>query len=498
MSDLQLKEKAIRGGLAKMCSQAATFLLRIGSLMILGRLLDPRDFGLVGMVTAVIGVLNLFKDFGLSTATVQRASITEEQLSTLFWINILVGAILGFLSLASAPAVVAFYHEPRLLAVTAVLAASFLFNAAGVQHAALLQRQMRFVALAVVDFLSLFVGVAVAVTMALRGYGYWAIVGMTIVPPLVSSICVWVATAWVPGMPRRGIGLRSMMRFGGTITLNGIVVYIAYNLEKVLLGRFWGADAIGIYGRAYQILNIPTDNLNSSVGGVAFSALSRLQDDPGRLRSCFLKCYSMLLALSIPITIACAVFADDIIFVVLGPKWKEAVPIFRLLVPTILAFAMINPFGWLLFSIGMVGRSLKIAFAITPLVIVGYLIGLPHGPKGVALAYSVAMTLWIIPHIVWCIQGTGISFTDIMATVSRPLVSGIVAGVLALGVQISYGHLAPPLLRLVLGTAILLGAYVGMLFYAMGQKAMYLDLLRGLRKRPVIEDTPALASVADV
>ena len=151
-----------------------------------------------------------------------------------------------------------------------------------------------------------------------------------------------------------------MMRFGGTITLNGLVVYIAYNLEKVLLGRFWGAEAVGIYGRAYQLVNIPTDNLNSAVGGVAFAALSRLQEEPQRLKSYFLKGYSLVLALTLPTTIVCALFANDLIFVLLGPKWKEAIPIFRLLAPTILAFAMINPFGWLLFAMGKVARSLKI------------------------------------------------------------------------------------------------------------------------------------------
>src|SRR5208337_5692331 len=118
----------------------------------------------------------------------------------------------------------------------------------------------------------------------MRSYGYWALVGMTIFGPLVTTLGVWLVTGWIPGIPRRRVGLRSMARFGGTVTLNGLVVYIAYNLEKVLLGRYWGAEIVGIYGRAYQLVNIPTDNLNSAVGGVAFSALSRLQGDLTRLK----------------------------------------------------------------------------------------------------------------------------------------------------------------------------------------------------------------------
>src|SRR5690349_25144873 len=135
-----LKQRTIRGGFAKICSQAATFLLRIGSLMVLGRLLEPRDFGLVGMVVAFTGVLDCFKDFGLSTATVQRPDVTEEQQSMLFWINLLAGGGLALLVFASASMIARFYHEPRLFGVTVVVAAGFLFNGAGVQHGALLQR----------------------------------------------------------------------------------------------------------------------------------------------------------------------------------------------------------------------------------------------------------------------------------------------------------------------------------------------------------------------
>jgi len=484
-----LRQRAIRGGFAKVCSQGTTFTLRVGSLMVLARLLDPKDFGLVGMVTAFTGVLSLFRDFGLSSATVQRVKVTEEQISTLFWINVLVGSILCLFLMAISPVVALFYHEPRLLWVTVVLATGFLFNAIGVQHSAMLQREMRFTALALAEVISLVFSVIFGIGMAIAGYKYWALVVMTVVSPLVSTIYFWVATKWIPGAPRKAAEIRTLLRFGSTVTLNGLVVNVAYNFEKVLLGRYWGAEAIGIYGRAYQLINIPTDNLNSSVGEVAFSALSRVQNDRARLRSYFLKGYSFVLALTIPITIACALFANDLISVLLGPKWQSAVPIFRLLAPTIVMFAMMNPFSWLLFSMGLVGRSLKIALVIAPLVITAYLMGLPYGPKGVAFAYSMSMTVWLIPHILWCTHGTGISFKDIVQAVSRPLLSAIVAGAVAFVVQFLYGQSQSHLARLILEGTVLLGVYVVMLFYVMKQKAFYLDLLRSLRGRSPAEAT---------
>ena len=488
-----LKARAIRGGFAKVCAQGANFVLRIGSLVVLARLLDPKDFGLVGMVTAFTGVLNLFRDFGLSSATVQRVEVSEEQISTLFWINSLVGVILWLLLASVSPLVANFYREPRLLWVTIVLATGFFFNAVGVQHSAMLQRQMRFTALATIDIISLLASIAVGIGMALYGFKYWSLVVMTIVAPLVTSISLWLATGWIPGVPRRGVGVHSMMRFGGTITLNGLVVYVAYNLEKVLLGRFWGAETVGIYGRAYQLINIPTDNLNSAVGEVAFSVLARVQKDAARLRSYFLKGYSLVLALTVPATIACALFGDDLITVLLGPKWKAAVPIFRLLSPTILMFAMMNPFSWLLFSMGWVNRSLKIALVIAPLTISAYLIGLPYGPKGVAFAYSTAMCIWLVPHVLWCIRGTNISFGDILGVVKRPVISVLVAAAVAFGVQFQFGQALQPLFRLVIGCGILLSVYTLMLLYVMGQKVFYVDLVRGLANRtPVEENSPVI------
>jgi PST family polysaccharide transporter len=484
-----LKERAIRGGFARVCAQTLFFVLRIAALMVLARLLDPKDFGLVGMVTAFTSVLNLFRDFGLSTATVQRVDISHDQISTLFWINILVGAVLTLALAVMAPLVVRFYHEPRLFWVTIALATGFLINAAGVQHSALLQRELRFTALAVIQVIALVVSTTLGIGAALLGWGYWSLVVLSITLPLVSSIFFWLAASWIPGRPRQGVGILPMLHFGGSVTLISLIVYVAYNLDKVLLGRFWGAEALGIYGRSYQIINIPTDNLNSAVGEVAFAALSRLQGDPVRLRNYFLKGYTLVLALTVPMTCVIAMFPHDLIMVILGTKWNPAVRILQLLAPTILIFAIINPLGWLLFALGMIKRSLQIAMVLTPVVIAGYCIGLRYGPNGVALGFSAAMTLWALPHIAWGVHGTPISFWDIMKVMTKPLFSGVVAVALSLGFHLLSSQWSP-FPRLFLGVAILLGTYTGMLLYGMGQKAFYVDLLRQLLKRASPEAQP--------
>ena len=480
MSTGELKGRTLRGGFAKVCAQAASFVLRVGSLMVLARLLDPGDFGIVGMVTVVTGVFGLFKDAGLAMVTVQRPTISEEQLSTLFWVNLAVGAVLGLLTVAIAPVLVAFYSEPRLLWVTIVLGAGFVFNAAGVQHSALLQRQMRFTALSSIEVGSLIVSIAVAITLAVSGYRYWALVGMAITLPAASTLCFWLTSRWMPGRPGHDAGIRSMMRFGGAVTLNSLIVYVAYNVDKLLLGRLLGAEALGIYGRAYQLINIPTENLNAAVGGVAVSALSRLQNDPRRFRGYFLKGYSLVLALTIPVTVACALFASDIIVVLLGPKWRDSVVIFRLLAPTILTFALINPLAWLLFSSGRVGRSMKMALVIAPVVILGYIVGLPYGSSGVALGYSTAMALLAVPMIAWATHGSVISLRDVLTAVRAPFLSAVVSTIPSAAVFVLCSGWTP-LPRLLLGGTVLLTTYLLMLLFGTGQREFYSNLLRDLR-----------------
>jgi O-antigen/teichoic acid export membrane protein len=491
-----LKEKTIRGGAARMLAQIATFVFRVGSVMIVARLVDPHDTGLVQMVTAFTGVLNLFRDFGLSTATVQREHVTDGQISTLFWINVAVGTLLAGIAVAFSPLVVRFYHEPRLAGIMMVLSAGFIFNAMGVQHSALLQRALRFTELAVINVSAIVVSIIVAIGLAKMGYGYWALVAQTVTLPLTTTIGVWIAANWRPGLPRRRAGVLGMLKFGGTLTLNGLVVYIGYNLDKVLLGRYWGAEDLGLYGRSFQLISIPTDNLNQSVGEVAFSALSRVQTDRPRLRNYFLKGYSLVLGMTIPITLLCACFASDIIHVVLGPKWNSAIPIFRLLAPTILIFAMINPLAWLMFALGMVGRSLRVALVLAPVVMCGYLfgihywavIGMHNGPEGAAFGYSTIMLLWVIPHIAWCVKDTGVSLSDILLSVSRPLTSGLLACGIAIPVHMSCVPHMGALPRLVIAGIILLAVYFGMQCYVMGQKALYMDVLNGFRKRTGVDE----------
>ena len=478
-----LKRKSVVGGVAAVSAQGAKFVVQTATTMVLARLLSPEDFGLQGMVLVVIGFLGLFRDAGLGMATVQRLEVTHEQTSTLFWINVAVGAILAALCAALAPLLVSFYHEPRLYWVVVVSGAMFMFNGLSAQHSALLQRGMRFVTQAKIDVFSLAVGSGTGIVMALLGCGYWSLVGMAMAISAVGAAASWLAVPWVPGPPRRRSGIRSMLHFGGLATCNSFIVYLAWNAEKLLLGRFWGADALGLYGRAFQLVTLPVQQLNTAVSGVAFPALSRIQHDAKRLARSFLRGFSLLISATIPISITCALFAEEIVRVVLGAKWMEAAPIFRLLAPVAVVFAVANPFSWLVMSTGRIGRALSISTATTPLVILGIMLGLSHGPKGVALGYSSAMTLLVIPIAAWSKHGTGITWADLWSATNPPFLSGLLAGAAGLLVKFTLSGRLGPILYLTIGLGLVLGTYAWALLIVMRQKHVYMDMLSQLLPR---------------
>jgi PST family polysaccharide transporter len=269
-----------------------------------------------------------------------------------------------------------------------------------------------------------------------------------------------------------------MLRFGAGSTMAGFATYFAGNIDKLLLGRVWGSEALGLYVRAFTLISFPTDSLNATIGEVAFAALSRTRGDSERLRRFFLKSYSLVVMFTLPLATVCGLFAKDIVEVVLGSKWSASAEIFRVLSPTIIALAILNPLGWLLTALGLVTRGLHIASATAPLVAVVVLVALPFGPLGVATAYSAAMVIRVIPVTAWALRGTGVRLGEIAAGLSRPFAACAAAAVFALAMRSVYGSVQISQLRLLVELSLFFGLYAPTIFLIAGRGGMFHDLLR--------------------
>ena len=315
-----LGRRTARGGAITIFSQGTKFLLGMVGTVILARLLSPEDYGLVGMVAVVTGFIAIFKDLGLSVATIQKAEVNSQQISTLFWINLLLSAGIMLVTVAIAPGIAWFYGEPKLIAITIAYAAGFLFGGLTVQHEALLRRRMRFLALAIAEVVALVLSSVVAITLAWNGARYWALVFSQLCLGLTYGLAVWIACGWRPGLPVRNSGVRQMLAFGGNLTGFGVVNYFARNLDNLLIGRYWGPEQLGLYARAYQLLLLPIDQMITPITAVAVPALSRLKDSPERYRQAYLRLLEKVALLTMPIMAFMIVSSDWLVAIVLGPE----------------------------------------------------------------------------------------------------------------------------------------------------------------------------------
>lgn len=426
-----LKLRAARGGAATVAAQLSRQAIGLVGTMILARVLLPADFGLVAMVTAVVGFVAVFREMGLSTATIQLETVTEEQVSALFWVNLGVGLLLTLVVAALSPAVAWLYQEPRLLWITPVIASCFLTSGLAGQHRALLQRQMRFTALAVVDIVLELVQTGAGVGLALAGWGYWAIVVNVPLGHLVGAVGLWWACRWRPSWPVKGCDIRSLLSFGGHLVGFNLTSYLTRNLDKILVGRAWGEGELGLYNKSYNLLLSPVSNITVPIGTVAVPALSRLQDSPEEYRKLYLQVVSVIALVAMPIAALMFVAAEDLVQVVLGGRWAQAAAMLRLLGVSALFQPIYHTHSWVQISLGRTDRLLRWGLISAALIVASFAAGLPFGARGVALAYSCTMVLITWPCLSYAFRDTRIGMGDLLRAVGGAGGTSLLAGAAA-------------------------------------------------------------------
>jgi PST family polysaccharide transporter len=214
-----LKKRSVRGFTTSLVGEGIDFVLRVGSMSILARMLLPEYFGLLTMVMVVTAVVDRLKDLGLTVVTIQRKTITHEEVSTLFWINAAGGLAMALIVAACAYPLALFYQEPRLIPITLAMATTFIWTSLTVQHSALLNRQMKYAHLAAIQISTNALSLAVAIVLAWAGAGYWALIAREALRTLFIAAGVWMCFPWVPSLPSRKARITSMLSFGGDLTV---------------------------------------------------------------------------------------------------------------------------------------------------------------------------------------------------------------------------------------------------------------------------------------
>ena len=403
-----LKTRTISGGIVTGLQQGLLFMLNLGSVMVLARLLTPQDFGLLAMVITVMGFFRVFNEAGLSTATVQKEEITHAQVSNLFWTNVALGGIITLALAFSAPAIAWFFQDPRVIAITLALSVTFILSSSTVQHLALLKRQMRFKAIALVQISSVAIGILVGIAMAWLGYGYWSLVGMQLSTSVVGLLMTWSVCRWWPQFPARHSGTGPLLSFGANLTASGFLWSLARGVDGLLIGRFFGSEALGLYSRSATLVNRPLEQAMSPLEAIFVPAFSRLQNQPERYRRTVFQVYDLLALCSLPFSGMLLALAHPLILVILGPKWEAAAPIFAAFTLYSLYLPMIIVVGWLLSSQGRGKDYLLLSCFTSSVTVLSFLLGLGFGPVGMAMSFSLSCLLIQMPFCYWIAGREGV------------------------------------------------------------------------------------------
>lgn len=402
-----LGRTGLRGTVVVSVSQAVKLGTQTLSVAILARLLTPADFGVVAAVAPVTALVILFQDFGLQQAIVQRREISQDQLSPSFWFTLLLGVGCGGALVMIAPAVAAFYGDGRLLALTMATAPSIIVASAGSIPIALLNRQLRFGTLAVIETISALTTFGVAIAAASLGARYWALIVATLAGNVVIFAGAWYSAGWWPSRPALQLPETGMLRFGGNLVGFGVVNFLARNLDNVLIGWFSGAAALGYYDRAYKLLLLPLYNVNAPLSRVTVPLLSRIEGDKPRLRNAFLKITSQIGLVTIPGMAALVATSRETVEILFGPGWQPVAPIFAWLGLAGLVQPITWAVTWLLVAQGRTATLFRWGAYASSTAILSFAVGLRWGPVGVACAYAVSEYVLRLPILYFTVERVG-------------------------------------------------------------------------------------------
>ena len=366
--------------------------------VILARLLAPADYGLVGMAMVVIAFVMVFRDLGTSAAVIQRPVLTDEFVSTLFWINLLFGLGACFTGVLLAPAIAAFYQTPALAPVMRALSLSLFTASFGIVPAALLSRQLAFRKIALAEIACIATSTTLAVVMALRNHGVWSLVIANLVRTAIESVLFFALCSWRPRFFFRPAEIRRVYSFSANLVGFQLVNYFTRNADKLIIGRYLGSASLGHYQLAYQLMLYPIQSITGVLGRVLFPAFAQVQDDHQRFRPAYLQACVTIATLTFPMMLGLTAVAGPFVEVFFGPKWRPVGMLLTVLAPVGMVQSVASTVGGIYMAKGRTQLMFRVGTAASILVVASFALGLRWGVLGVTTAYAI-VSITITPFL---------------------------------------------------------------------------------------------------
>jgi PST family polysaccharide transporter len=421
-----LSRQALRGGAASVMSRLINGGIQMTSAIVLARLLTPTDYGLVAMVNVLTSFAPLLIDFGLGDAMTQKARITHQQVSCLFWMSSGIGLVLTILMAGCSPLIARMYHEPQLQGIAIMSSVTFVLLGMSGQHLALLRRKLQFAKVARIEVGSNLTAVALAISLAAVGYGYWGLV----IRPIAAAACMlagaWIYCRWRPGLPVFDDEVKKLVRFGMHVVGFTMTYTAGKSSDRFALGLCYPAREVGLYQNALNLYENSIFAVIAPMHNVGSAALSKLQSVPQILKQKYLAALSSLAFYIMPAAAMLSVLSVDLVVVLLGEKWRVAGSLLGILALRGMFHVIDGSQGWLHLSTGRPDRWMKWGIVSTIVQVTAVVAGLPYGARGVAIGFVVSGCALAFPAIMYAGRPVRLTLGEVLKATGRQLTGALI------------------------------------------------------------------------
>lgn len=384
--------------------------------ILLARLLSPKEFGLIAMVTVVISYASILINFGLGTVLVQRNIVSPSQFSSAFWLNLIISIVLFFIFLACAPLLAEFYDVTIVKRLTWWLAPIVLINAIGICHKAKLEREINLKPVALSELFSVLVGTITAIIMAFNGFGVWSLVAQALIKSVVYNVILVGSTRWWPSLVFRINDLKPLLSFSGGVLTNQLAEGAAGNVDRILVGKFAGSEDLGAFEKAKNLMILPTMMIGGILSKVILPSLSLIQKDLKKFGQSILEISALLGFLIFPVMSGLQIIAPELIPLLFGAQWTPMIQLFQIICWagwfTVLNILLDN----VVISSGNQRGLWNLTLVEKPFMIVIFILGIFWGAKGVAVAYVLGAGLMFFYKLYIATKPLNIGFFTVLKT----------------------------------------------------------------------------------
>jgi O-antigen/teichoic acid export membrane protein len=445
--------RAASGYRATLVSQGVRLACKIIGVVVLARLVSPAEHGIFAMAASVMFFFVLFRDVGLSAAAIQAPTLSAGQMTALFRLQVGIGLGLGLIMLLLAPVAAAFYREPRLTGVLSVMSASFLLIGASAWPRTRLARELRFRELNRLETAGAVVGTIAMI--AAGGTGAYAFVTFLLVSEAVMLVLAWRHARGQWNAPPDWAGVRRLLRTGTHLLAYNGALYGLQQVDAILMGRWFGAAALGPYNRAGQLLVQPATHLATPFTQVLLSTLSRLGTESVDFAAHFRSTTNTIAYLTLPLAVLCFALPDEMVSVVLGANWPDAAPLLRWLALSAGVSFVSSTLYALCVATGKSGRLTAMTLVTLAITLGALWLGRGDGPVGLARALAATNVLLLAPRLWWAALDTPVGPADFLRAFAGPLWVAIAfGGGLLVGRSVLEAHSAPLRLLGALGVGV--------------------------------------------